>query len=173
VKLSVSPFFLFALIASSAFAQDKTDYALNDDQVHFHVPPGWTAIMEKADGNPQAVAFQVSDPTAQGTDDSATVTVKSRQLKNAAQFDSVILEERQHAKEQVGFTLDTSNTDGAVNQYFVMRGKTRYLVRDSFHRSGGFAVAVRCQRPLLDKTPPAWNTEFDSGCASVVASLTP
>jgi hypothetical protein len=164
---------LLAFMAPSAFAQGKTDYTLNDDQVHFHVPPGWTAIMEKADGNPQAVAFQVPDPTAQGTDDSATVTVKSRQLKNPAQFDSVIMEERQHAKEQTGYEFDTSNADAAINRYFVMRGKTKYLVRDSFHRSGGFAVAVRCQRPLIDKTPPAWNAEFDSACASVVASLSP
>lgn len=164
---------LFASLASSAFAQDKTDYTLNDDQVHFHVPPGWTSVMEKADGNPQAIAFQVPDPSAQGSDDSATVTVKSRQLKNSAQFDSVVLEERQHAKEQVGYEFDTSNADAAVNQYFVMRGKTKYLVRDSFHRSGAFAVAVRCQRPLIDKTPPAWNAEFDRACTGVTASLSP
>ncbi|MEO6688459.1 MAG: hypothetical protein ABIS07_11950 [Dokdonella sp.] len=164
---------LSAQLTSTAFAQEKTDYTLNDDKVHFHVPPSWTAIMEKTDGNPEAIAFQVPDPTAQGSDDSATVTVKSRLLKTPEQFDSVVLEERLHAKEQAGYALDISNTDGAVNQYFVMRGKTKYLVRDSFHRSGAYAVAVRCQRPLLEKTPPAWNAAFDGTCAGVTASLSP
>jgi hypothetical protein len=177
VKPSAKSLLLLAALsfqlATTAFAQDKTDYTLNDDKVHFHVPPGWTAVMEKNDGNPQAVAFQVPDATAQGSDDSATVTVKSRLLKTPEQFDSVVLEERLHAKEQAGYALDISNTDGAINQYFVMRGKTKYLVRDRFHRSGAFAVAVRCQRPLLDKTPPEWNTGFDSACDSVTASLSP
>jgi hypothetical protein len=166
------------LIASSFFvggahAQDKTAYTLNEDQVHFRVPPGWTAVMEKTDGNPQAVAFQVPDPAAKGTEDSTTVTVKSRLLKNPDQFASVMLEEQTHAKEQSGFAPDTSNADANINQYFVVRGKTKYQVRDSFHRSGGFAVMVRCQRPLLDKTPTAWVSSFDSGCASVVASVSP
>lgn len=164
---------LFGQLASTAFAQEKTDYTLNDDKVHFRVSPSWTAVMEKTDGNPEAIAFQVPNATAQGTDDSATVTVKSRLLKTPEQFDTVVLEERLHAKEQAGYALDISNTDGAVNQYFVMRGKTKYLVRDSFHRSGAYAVSVRCQRPLLDKTPAAWNTGFDGTCAAVTASISP
>ena len=175
IRLSTLASLLFAsnLLVECAQAQDKTSYALNEDQVHFRVPPGWTAVMEKTDGNPQAVAFQVPDPTAQGTEDSATVTVKSRLLKTAEQFASVMLEEQTHAKEQSGFAPDTSNADANINQYFVVRGKTKYQVRDSFHRSGGFAVMVRCQRPLLDKTPAAWASLFDSGCASVVASVAP
>ena len=67
-----------ALFSSALFAQAKTDYALNGDQVRFRVPPDWTAIMEKADGDPQAVIFQVPDPTAQGTEDTASVTIKTR-----------------------------------------------------------------------------------------------
>lgn len=172
------PLLALLLLASNLFvvgawAQDKTAYSLNEDQVHFHVPPGWSAVMEKTDGNPQAVAFQVSDPTAQGTEDSATVTVKSRLLKNADQFATVMLEEQTHASEQSGFAADASGVGANANQYFVVRGKTRYLVRDAFHRAGGFAVMVRCQRPLLDKTPAAWVSSFDSGCASVAASISP
>jgi hypothetical protein len=161
------------LLAAGAFAQDKTSYALNEDQVHFQVPAGWSAVMEKKEGNPQAVAFQIPDPTAQGSEDSATVTVKSRLLKNADQFASVMLEEQTHAQEQSGFASDPSNKDTQINQYFVVRGKTKYQVRDSFHRAGSFAVMVRCQRPLLDKTPAAWASAFDSGCASVFASISP
>ena len=50
-----------AFASSLAFAQAKTDYTLNGGSVHFHVPGDWTAIMEKSDGDPQAVIFQVPD----------------------------------------------------------------------------------------------------------------
>ncbi|MEP6511844.1 MAG: hypothetical protein ABJB02_09635 [Dokdonella sp.] len=165
---------LFAIaFASDAFAQDKTDYTLNDGQVHFHVPAGWNAIMEKADGNPQAVAFQVPDAAAQGGEDSASVTVKTRQLQGAVTFNAVVQEEFEHAKSQGGYSSDAAGTDASVHQYSVVRGKTKYFVSDSFTLSGSGSIVtqVRCQRPLLDKTPAAWATQFDSACASVVASL--
>jgi hypothetical protein len=169
----VAILFVTGLLASPAVAQDKTDYTLNDGQVHFHVPPTWIAIMEKSDGNPQAVAFQVPDAAAQGSEDAANVTVKTRQLKTPEQFAGMVVEELEHAKAQTGFETDPSNKDAAVHQYFVVRGKTKYFVRDSFHQAGNFAVEVRCQRPLLDKTPPTWNAEFDHACGNVAASLTP
>jgi hypothetical protein len=157
--------------ATSAHAQGKTDYSLNADQVHFHVPASWTAIMEKNDGNPQAVAFQVPDPTAQGSEDSATVTVKTRQLKETSEFAAVVQEEFERSKAQGGYENDATNKDTSAHQYFVVRGKTKYLVRDSFQLSGNIAVEVRCQRPLIATTPAAWNSEFDSACVAVVASL--
>lgn len=163
---------LFAAFAApSAFAQGTTDYALNDGQVHFRVPPGWSAIMEKRDGNPQAVAFQVPDAAAQGSEDSATVTVKTRKLNGSAAFAGVVQEELERSKAQTGYESDASNKDAAVHQYFVTRGKTRYLVRDSFYLTGNVAAEVRCQRPMLASTPAAWNTEFDHACDGVVASL--
>jgi hypothetical protein len=139
--------------------------------VHFHVPASWTAVMEKTDGSPQAVAFQVPDASAQGSDDSATVTVKTRQLDAPAAFAGIVQDELGRSKEQGGYEADASNTDSSIHQYFVVRGKTRYLVRDSFYLTGNVAVEVRCQRPLLAATLPAWNAEFDTACNSVVASL--
>jgi len=160
-----------AFAAATAHAQAKTDYTLNGDQVHFHVPATWTVVMEKADGNPQAVAFQVPDASAQGSEDSATVTVKTRQLKDASEFAATVQEEFEHSKAQGGYETDPANKDSAVHQYFVARGKTKYLVRDSFQLNGTIWVQVRCQRPLLASTPAAWNTEFDNACGAVVASL--
>jgi hypothetical protein len=166
---------LFSLLSifamSNAFAQDKTDYTLNGEQVHFRIPPGWSAIMEKSEGDPQFAAFQVPDPTAQGTDDSANVTVKTRQLKDASAFAATVQDEFERSKAQTGYENDASNTNSGVHQYFVVRGKTKYLVRDNFQLLGTVAVEVRCQRPLLASTPAAWNTEFDNACNSVVASL--
>jgi len=158
-------------IASVAHAQAKTDYALNGDQVRFHVPADWTAIMEKADGNPQAVAFQVPDASAQGSEDAANVTVKTRELKDPSGFAATVQEEFERSKAQGGYENDPSNKDPAIHQYFVVRGKTKYLVRDSFQLNGSIAVEVRCQRPLLATTPAAWNAEFDKACGAVVASL--
>ncbi len=156
-----------------AQAQDTTAYTLNDGKVHFSAPPDWTAVMEKKDGNPQAVAFQIPDATAQGSDDSATATVKTRELANTNQFSVVVQEEFEHAKAQPGYEIDTSSSDTSVHQYFVVRGKTKYVVRDNFQLKGKIAVEVRCQRPLLAATPAAWNAEFDRTCDRVVASLEP
>lgn len=157
--------------ATAAFAQGKTDYTLNDGQVRFHVPADWTAVMEKGDGNPQAVAFQVPDATAQGSDDSATVTVKTRQLQAPAAFAGVVQDELDRSKAQAGYESDASNHDTSIHQYFVTRGKTRYLVRDSYCLTGGIAVEVRCQRPLLAGTPAEWSGGFDAACSAVAASV--
>lgn len=176
MKLPVHPLLpaavaAMALMSPTAFAQGKTDYTLNDGQVRFHVPADWSAVMEKTDGNPQAIAFQVPDPSARGSEDSATATVKTRQIRNAGDFSGVVQEDLDLAKAQGGYEIDTSNTNTAIHQYFVVRGKTRYLVRDSSQLSGNIAIEVRCQRPLLEATPAAWNTQFDNACDAVIASL--
>ena len=162
---------LLLLSASTAFAQGKTDFTLNDGQVHFRVPPSWTAVMEKNDGNPQAVAFQVPDEAAQGTEDSATVMVKTRQLKAAAAFPGFVQDEHARAESQGGYEKDATNKNASVHQYYVQRANTRYLVRDSYYLTGEIAVEVRCQRPLIDKTPASWNAQFDSACDAVATSL--
>ena len=167
---------LLLVLASSTLstvvlAQGKTDYSLNGGQVNFHVPADWTALMEKAEGNPQAIAFQVPDASAQGSDDTASVTVKTRELANAAQFSVVVQDETSRARSQPGYEADGAAGDSSTHRYFVVRGKTKYSVHDSFMQRGDIAVEVRCQRPLLAATSAAWNTQFDGACASVVASL--
>ncbi len=159
------------LSATGARAEGQSDYALNDGGVHFRAPSQWSAIMEKKEGNPQAIAFQVPDPSAQGSDTSATVTVKTRQLEDAGKFAASVQEEFERARAQSGFEIDPANKDASIRQYFVTRGKTRYLVRDSARLSGTIAVEVRCQRPLLADTPAAWAAQFDRDCAAVVSSL--
>ena len=163
--------FASSALPTAAHAQGKSDYTLNEGQVHFQVPPTWAAIMEKSDGNPQAIAFQVPDVAAQGSEDTASVTVKTRQLTAAVEFAGTVAAEFEHAKTQSGYESDAANKDAAVHQYFVVRGKTRYLVRDSFYQIGMISVEVHCLRPLLAATAPTWNTQFDSACDGVVTSL--
>ncbi|MEO7065201.1 MAG: hypothetical protein ABI082_15670 [Dokdonella sp.] len=163
--------FAACLCPTAAFAQGKTDYTLNSGQVNFHVPPTWSAIMEKSDGNPQAVVFQIPDPATQGSEATASVTVKTRQLKSAAEFPGTVANEFEHAKTQSGYENDASNTNKAVHQYFVLQGKIRYLVRDGFAQAGMISVQVHCLRPLLPANTPAWNKEFDRACDAVLTSL--
>jgi hypothetical protein len=160
-----------AFATSLAFAQAKTDYTLNAGSVHFHVPGDWTAIMEKSDGDPQAVIFQVPDPAAQGTEDTASVTIKTRSLKSGDDFPSFVTEAFERAKGQSGYENDAANKDSSVHRYYVTRNKVRYLVRDAYQTNANVAIEVRCQRPLLDATPKEWNDAFDASCTSVVASL--
>ena len=159
------------LAAGSAFAQSSTDHVLNDGKVRFSVPQDWSAIMEKSDGNPQAIIFQVVDPAAAGTDDTASVTVKTRQLKSAADFADATQNEMLLSKAQTGYEAALDGSASGVHHYFVMRGKTRYSIRDRFTLMGTIAVQVRCQRPLLDATTKDWTARFDGGCDSVAASL--
>ncbi len=162
---------LLLVLAGGAQAQSKTDYTLNDGKVRFSVPAGWTAIMEKSDGNPQAVIFQVPDPATQGTEDTASITVKTRQLRASSDFDEALQNELALSKSQTGYESDLDAGDSSVHRYYVMRGKTRYAIRDRFVLIAGVAVQVRCQRPLLDATSREWTTRYDSGCNSVAASL--
>jgi len=166
---------LLAITAGSTCAQTppQTDFALNDGKVSFKVPSPWNSVMEKKEGNPQAIAFFIPDPGAQGSEDSATATVKTRELADPSAFAATIQEEFERARSQTGFEIDPANKDAGVRQYFVTRGKTRYRVRDVARLIGNIAVEVRCQRPLLAATPAAWTTQFDADCERVVASITP
>ena len=160
-----------AFVSLAALAQAKTDYTLNGGAVHFHVPGDWTAIMEKSDGDPQAVIFQVPDPVTQGTEDTASVTVKTRAMKSGDDFQSFVTEAFERAKGQSGYENDATNKDSSVHRYYVTRSKVRYLVRDAYQMNGNVGIEVRCQRPLLDSTPQEWNDKFDAACANVVASM--
>lgn len=159
------------LVAGSLGAQDQASFTLNDGAVRFHAPASWMSVMEKKEGDPQAIAFQVPDASAQDSEDAATVTVKTRQLADAAGFAAAVQQEFERAKEQPGFATDPANKDAAVRQYFVSRGKTRYLVRDRAKLVGKIAAEVRCQRPLLASTPAAWSAQFDRDCDAIMASL--
>ena len=160
-----------ALVTCAVFAQAKTDYSLNAGSVQFHVPPDWTAIMEKADGDPQAVIFQVPDPAAQGTEDTASVTVKTRSLKTSEDFAGFVQDEFERSKGQAGYENDAANKDSSAHRYVVTRNKTRYHIDDNYALKGNVAVQVRCQRPMLDATTKDWSDGFDASCNKVVASL--
>lgn len=169
-----STFFLsLMLIPLTALAQSKTDYSLNDGRVRFSTAPDWLQIMEKKDGAMQAMIFQVPDAAAVGTDDTASVTIKTHAIKNESEFTAIVQDEFLRSKEQSGYERDGAAGESSQHRYFLTRGATRYLIRDSFMLVPGVAVHIRCQRPLIASTPAAWNSEFDNACAKMVASTKP
>ncbi|HET9034090.1 MAG TPA: hypothetical protein VFN25_14445 [Dokdonella sp.] len=168
--MKLLPLILLAAIGSAS-AQDRSDYNLNDGKIRFSVPQDWSAIMEKSDGNPQAITFHVTDPAAEGTDDMASVTVKTRQLKSSADFADATTNEMLLSKAQTGYEAALDGSATGIHHYFVMRGQTRYEIRDRFNLMGEIAVQVRCQRPILKTTTKAWTSQFDQGCDSVANSL--
>lgn len=161
------------LLASTgiALAQDDATYTLNDGNVTFRMPSAWTAIMEKSDGNPQAIVFQVPDPATRGTDDTASITVKTRMLKGPDEFPEALQNEYLLSRAQTGYEADHDDKDNGVHRYFVMRGNTRYAIRDRFVLIGYIAVQVRCQRPLLGATTREWTASYDGGCTRASASV--
>ncbi|MEZ5461704.1 hypothetical protein [Dokdonella sp.] len=168
--MKLSALLLLASIGT-AFAQERTDYNLNEGRVNFSVPSGWSAIMEKSDGNPQAIIFWVPDPATEGTDDTASVTVKTRRLNSPNDFAEATQNELALSKAQTGYEAEPEGNNANVHRYFVTRGKTRYTIRDRFTMLGNVAVQVRCQRPILDGTTQDWIARFDAGCNSVASSV--
>lgn len=168
--MKLLPLILLAAIGSAS-AQERSDYNLNNGVITFSVPAGWNAIIEKSDGNPQAIIFVVADPAAEGTDDTASVTVKTRQLESPNDFAEATQDELSLSRAQTGYEAAPEEANSSVHRYFVMRGKTRYSVRDRFTLIGNVAVQVRCQRPLLDATTQEWSARFDAGCNSVASSV--
>lgn len=155
----------------TASAQDRTDYNLNEGKISFSVPAGWSLIMEKSDGNPQAIIFVVPDPATEGTDDTASITVKTRKLNSANEFAEATQNELSLSKAQTGYEAEPEGANASVHRYFVTRGDTRYTIRDRFTLLGDVAIQVRCQRPLLAGTTEDWVARFDAGCNSVASSV--
>lgn len=168
--MKLLPLILLAVIGTTS-AQDRTSYNLNNGKINFSVPTGWNLIMEKSDGNPQAIIFVVPDPAAEGTDDTASITVKTRQMDSANDFAEATQNELSLSKAQTGYEAEPEASGASVHRYFVTRGDTRYTIRDRFTLLGDIAVQVRCQRPLLAGTTQDWIARFDAGCNSIASSV--
>jgi hypothetical protein len=97
--------------------------------------------------------------------------VKTRRLKSPNDFPEATQNELSLSKAQTGYEADPEGSSTGVHRYFVMRGKSRYTIRDRFTLLGDVAVQVRCQRPLLDATTQDWVARFDTGCNSVASSV--
>jgi hypothetical protein len=162
-----------AIAAASAQAQDTGDYALAQGFVTFKAPPGWPVIMQKAEGNPQFIAFQVKDPADTDTGEASRVSVETKLLDDSGNFQAMVNGALARVKQSPGYEQRTDGVDASVLRYFALNGKTRYEYRETWYLNGHVLVHVRCARPMLPATTAAWTSDYEKGCAMIMQSLKP
>jgi hypothetical protein len=164
----------FALCAANtAVAQSKSDYSLYENIVKFKAPSDWSVIMEKKDGNPQFIAFQVKDPADAKGDELAQVTVNAKLLHDSSFFQQQVDAATDKAKQSAGFEQVTEGVDPTVFRYYAMNGKSRYEYRETFYLVSHLVLHIRCARPMLANTTGAWTEAYNKGCAELMQSLKP
>ena len=162
-----------AIAAASAQAQDTGDYALAQGFVTFKAPPEWPVIMQKAEGNPQFIAFHIKDPADTGTGEASRVTVETKLLDDSGNFQSMVNGALARVKQSPGYEQRTDGVDASVLRYFALNGKIRYEYRETWYLNGHVLVHVRCARPMLPATTAAWTADYEKGCGQIMQSLKP
>ncbi len=160
-------------VSFAAYAQNVTDYSLNEGKIHFQAPTEWPMILQKTEGNPQFTAFQVKDPADANTGEASRVTVTTKLLGDAQHFQAFVDAGIDKAKQTTGYTPDTENKDSGSLRYTGLNGKTPYQYRETFFLNGTIGIHVRCLRPQLTATTKAWSEAYEKGCDQVIASLRP
>jgi hypothetical protein len=164
-----------ALVTTAATAQAAGShaYALDQGFIRFTAPAAWPVIMEKTEGDPQFIAFQVRDPADAGSGEATRVTVETRLLDDSANFQPLVNAAIAKAKQLPGYEQRSDGVEPTVLRYFAQNGKTRYEYRETWYLNGHLLVHVRCARPLLPGTSPQWTAEYEQGCAEIMTSLKP
>ncbi|MEP6485128.1 MAG: hypothetical protein ABJB01_11825 [Rudaea sp.] len=162
-----------ASLCAAAVADETGAYSLNDGYIKFSAPPAWPVIMQKTEGAPQFVAFQVKDPADTNTGEATRVTVETKVLDDSSNFQAVVNVGMDKAKQMTGYEQHTEGVDATVLRYFAMNGKTRYEYRETWYLNGHAVVHARCARPMLAATTPQWTAEYEKGCAQIMQSLRP
>jgi len=164
--------YFFASALLSAGAQTPGEFSLNEGIVKFTAPPTWPVIMQKTEGNPQAVAFQVKDPADEGTGEATRVTVGTKLLDDPSNFQALVNADVDKGKQMPDYEKRDSS-DATVLRFVARNGKTRYEYRDTWYLNGHILVHVRCARPMLEKTTAQWTADYEKGCAQIMASAKP
>ena len=167
--------FTTLLLACTAFAQEQSggEYSLDQGFVKFKAPPEWPVIMEKSEGNPQVIAFQVKDPADTGTGQASRVTVDTKLLDDSANFQAIVNVGMDKAKQMPGYDQHNEGVDSSVLRYYALNDKTRYEYRETWYLSGHLVVHVRCVRPMLAATTAQWTAAYEKGCSEIMQSLRP
>jgi hypothetical protein len=165
----------FALtgFASVAAADENGNYVLSDGFIKFNAPPAWPVIMEKTEGNPQFIAFQVKDPADTGTGEAARVSVDTKLLDDSSNFQPIVNVGMDKAKAMPGYEQHTEGVEPTVLRYFALNGKTRYEYRETWYLNMHLVIHVRCARPMLAATTAQWTAEYEKGCAQIMQTLRP
>ena len=146
-------------------------YSLAAGSVRFSAPAGWPRIMEKDDGDPQFIAFQVPDPSPTGHEVLARVTVTVHTVSDAQAFKTWVDAGLAKARGLPQYQSGARGTGSSRFTYTAMENKQRLDYRESYYFKGNQGVQLRCVRPLVSLAGPAWTADFDRGCDAVARSL--
>jgi hypothetical protein len=173
----MSPIRIFAALAllgaSAAAAAATSDFVLFEKLVKFKVPSDWNVIMEKKDGNPQFMAFQVRDPADPENNEIAQVTVNAKLMHDSTFFQQQVDAATDKAKQLPGFEQVSDGVEPTVLRYFAMNGNTKYEYRETFYLVTHLFLHIRCSRPMLKDTTQAWVDAYVKGCGDLMTSLKP
>ena len=161
------------LCAAGAMAQSKSDYTLYENIIKFKAPSEWPVIMEKKDGNPQFMAFQVRDPADPENNEIAQVTVNAKLMHDSTFFQQQVDAATDKAKQLPGFEQVSDGVEPTVLRYFAMNGNTKYEYRETFYLVTQLFLHIRCSRPMLKDTTQAWVDAYVKGCSELMTSLKP
>jgi hypothetical protein len=161
---------LALLVCASASA---ADYSIYENIIKFKTPADWSVIMEKKEGNPQFMAFQIRDAADPGSNEISQVTINARLMHDSSFFQQQVDAATDKAKQLPGFEQVTEGVDPTVMRYFAMNGKTRYEYRETFYLVSHLFLHIRCSRPMLAATTAAWTDAYNKGCGDLMASLKP
>lgn len=160
-------------MAGYAVADDNGNFSLDEDYIKFTAPPAWPVILQKTEGNPQFIAFQVKDPADAGTGEATRVSVETKLLDNSSNFQAMVNVGMDKARQMTGYEQHTEGVDPSVLRYYALNGKTRYEYRETWYLNGHVVVHVRCARPMLAATTPQWTADYEKGCSEIMQSLRP
>lgn len=169
--MSIRLIALFVLLLGAANAA-AADYSLFENIVKFSAPSDWPVLMEKKNGNPQFIAFQIKDPADPENNDIAQVTVNAKLMHDSSFFQQQVDAATDKAHQLPGFELAKAS-DPNVFRYYAINGKTRYEYRETFYLVSHLLLHVRCVRPMLAATTQAWSDQYDKDCADIMQSLKP
>lgn len=169
----LSRFILLFCFLGNVHAQSAIEYSLDDGAVRFKVPADWSMILQKTEGSPQVMAFQVKDPADQGTNTATRVTVDTRHFSDANEFATFAAAGMAKAKQVNSYAAETSGGDANNLRYSGIDAGTHYQYRDSYIFRENIGIHVRCVRPLLSATTVTWITAYEQGCDLLIRSVKP
>lgn len=141
-----------------------TDYQIGDGVVHFAAPDAWTVLMEKRDGDPQFLAFQVPDPGAPAGS-LARITVSTQHAGDARTFQQFVNDGITKSRRLPDFHPDDEHPVVSGRRYTAMENKQKTAYLEYYYFRNGVAIQVRCVRPA--DANARWGSTFDAGCSAI------
>jgi len=159
---------ILAVLSIAPFAAHAADYSLDGGVVHFAAPDSWPVLMEKQDGDPQFLAFQVRDPASNG-DTLARVTVSTQHAPDVASFQQFVNDGLAKARKLPGYLGSGQSDADSAMRYTAMENKQKTTYMERYYYRNGIGIQVRCVRPVAGSAQ--WNATFDAGCQAIATAV--